>query len=206
MILESFLLFLFCLNLDYYLRNFFSRKNARNLVAAFHAYFSVIFHTLYFININFDFSKYLSDFAFSLSIGYFLFDIYYIIKYDKLDILRYMFIYHHFASIYLLFNNTLIDNTNQLILVAEISNLPSYPIYHLLHLQNRDDKINTYINLLKLIQKIIYFFIRIILMSNLLVNQIIQLDFNNSQNFYLAIISIPVYFMGIIWTVLLLFG
>lgn len=206
MILESFFLFLFCLILDNYLRIFFNRKNARNLVAAFHAYFSVIFHTLYFININFEFSKYLSDFAFSLSIGYFFFDIYYIIKYDKLDILRYMFIYHHFASIYLLVNNTLIDNSNQLILVAELSNLTSYPIYHLLHLENRNNRINIYIELLKLIQKIIYFFIRIILMSNLLVNQYIQLDFNNSENLYLAIISIPVYFMGIIWTVLLLFG
>tara|TARA_B100001093_G_scaffold517903_1_gene600892 strand:- start:3689 stop:4219 length:531 start_codon:yes stop_codon:yes gene_type:complete len=173
-------------------------------VSAFHAYLSVILNSFYFINIGNSFCNLISEVTFSLTIGYFLFDIYYIVRNDKKDILRYMFIYHHLATIYLLFNNHLINNTHQLILVAEISNLPSYPIYYLLHKENKniEDKIST--NILKFTQRVLYFFIRIILMSNILFNLVNELDFNNNQIFFLGIITVPVYFMGIIWTISLL--
>ena len=117
-----------------------------------------------------------------------------------------MFLYHHFATIYLLLNNQLYDNTSQLILLAEISNLPSYIIYYYLHEENyskNNSKSNIIINFTKIVQKVLYTFIRLFLNTIILINMIYKLDFDNLNLLILSGIIFPVYIMGILWTTVL---
>ena len=210
MILLSILIFFFCIYYDKLLGIFFNKKNSRNFVAATHAYFSVILHStcmvIDFNCFNHNLSHSILNFAYCFSAGYFLFDFYYIVKYERLNILRGMFLYHHFATIYLLLNNQLYDNTSQLILLAEISNLPSYIIYYYLHEENyskNNSKSNIIINFTKIVQKVLYTFIRLFLNTIILINMIYKLDFDNLNLLILSGIIFPVYIMGILWTTVL---
>lgn len=210
MILISLLIFFFCIYYEKILSIFYNSKNSRNLVAATHAYLSVILHS--YLAITYP-NESILNLSYCISIGYFLYDIYYIFKYEKLNILRGMYIYHHFASICLLLNNKTFNNTSQLILLAEISNLPSYTIYYYLHddnyirnKSNHNGNNISIINFCKIIQKILYFFIRIFLMTIILVNMVLNLDFSDMRIFTLACLIFPVYIMGILWSTILIYN
>ena len=173
--------------------NYLNKKNARNLVAATHALGSVLLNgTVLFTN-NF----WLQPYTLYYSIGYFLYDGYYIIRFDKMKFLNYCYLYHHFASLYMLYNHNNLFNVHTILFFAELSNLPSYLIYHNLHLENKNDN---QITLYKNIQKGLYTLIRVPVMSYILKNLIFNLDFNNINNIAMFGITFPVYLMGIFWS------
>ena len=192
---------LFCpyLIINLSLDNYFNKKNSRNIVAGMHALGCVILNSCYLLSSN----NLIRECANNLSIGYFIWDTYYIIINEKINLLRSMYIYHHLSTTYLLYNSHHISNTNQLILLGELSNLPSYIIYHYLHDGcNSDDKI---IKNTKKIQKYVYGLIRLPIMSGILYNMINTLDFNNYEVKKTFAIVTPIYFMGLIWTFKLIF-
>ena len=72
-----------------------------------------------------------------ISKGYFLYDIYYMIRYDKKNIITYVYIYHHLATLCCLYRN--IPGSSLVLLLGELSNLPTYMVYHTI----KTDKKNT---------------------------------------------------------------
>jgi len=186
--------------LNQYFDNYFNLKNSRNIVSATHALSCVVLDGAYL------FTGYgiFGIIAHQISLGYFAFDMYYMIRYEKINMLRCLYFYHHFASIYMIVNSHLLYNSHQLVFYGELSNLPSYVIYHYLH----DDVKNTWtdfmINIFKKIQKIVYGIIRLPIMSYILINMIRTLDFSNPEVLKMVSIISPVYFMGLVWTFKLL--
>ena len=62
--------------------------------------------------------------------GYVLFDLYYIIKDGKYDLLRMMYIYHHISVYsYMLLPKTLY-HWPYVVFYAELSNIPNYLVYY----------------------------------------------------------------------------
>lgn len=200
MILESFLIFI--LNILYckFFNIFFNSKNSRNFVAATHAFLVVLLNSIYFITDNYS----ICQLSYYISFGYFLFDLFYIILFESLNFLRALFIYHHIAAIYLIINNHLIYNTPQLFFLGELSNLPNYVIYYYLHQNNPSELEKNILYYTRIIQKIFYGTIRVIINSFVLYEMFTILDFNNPEIFRASFIVIPVYFMGIIWTIAML--
>lgn len=178
----------------------FNKKNARNLVAGVHAFSSVIINTGYLLT-GFETLNIISQ---NFSVGYFLYDSYYIIRFDKLNFLRYCYLYHHFATLYLIRNNYIFNGIHLILLTGELSNLPSYVIYHNLHVDKKTTKTENRVHTFKKIQKILYSFIRIPVMSYLLKNIASNIDLTNYGNFNVLAVAFPVYLMGLIWTYKLL--
>ena len=119
------------------LENIYNKKNARNMVALTHASGSVIINTLYLLTYN----PFILNISLKYSIGYFLYDMYYIFSYDKMNFLRYCYIYHHLASLYIIYNYQLLSSVPIILLAGELSNIPSYFIYHYLHIDNKTEEI-----------------------------------------------------------------
>ena len=188
---------LFCpyLIINLALDNFYNKKNSRNMVASIHALGSVLLNGIYMLSPNNDVLRTCAN---DFSIGYFLYDTYYIFANEKLNFLRAMYVYHHLSTTYLLFNSHLFGNTNQLIFLGELSNLPSYVIYHYLH--EGYDSNNKIIKNTKIIQKYVYGLIRLPIMTGVLYNMINNLDFNNYEVKKTFAIVSPIYVMGLVWT------
>lgn len=166
-----------------------TNKMARNWVSLFHAFTAVITSLNYYFNQN-SFNYWLME---NFSSGYFLFDFLYIIIYDKISIISYAYLYHHLASIYILINGREYD-VYRILLFAEISNLPSYFVYHNIKIKN---ELNTIF--WKKMQKIFYIIIRLPILGYL------TYDISNSVEDKTPIyICFPVYIMGIIWSIILL--
>ena len=127
------------------------------------------------------------------SIGYFLSDSNYILNKPHFVLLDFFYLYHHLASIYLF--NTSIPPVllSKIVTLAEISNLPSYLVYHYMT-QNRLI-LENYI--LEKYPKVYLFFY-----SYSYFNKFNVRNFNllSDQTKLEIIPTIPVYLMGIIWT------
>jgi hypothetical protein len=181
--------------------NYLNRKNSRNMVASIHAICSVLFNGVYLLTG----SNIIGSLSLSLSLGYFAFDTYYILYFEKINFLRSMYLYHHFASMYMITNSHLIPNTHQLLFFGELSNLPSYVVYHYMHTESQDVCTQIIVKMFKNIQKNIYGIIRIPVMTTILINMLRTLDFSNPEIFKIVTITSPVYFMGLIWSFKLVF-
>jgi len=177
-----------------------NKKNARNLVAGVHAFSSVAINTGYLLT-GYEPLNIISQ---NFSVGYFLYDSYYIIRFDKLNFLRYCYLYHHFATLYLIRNNYIFNGIHLILLTGELSNLPSYVIYHNLHVDKKTQKTEELVKIFKKIQKVLYSFIRIPVMTYLLKNIVSTVDMNNYSNYSILAVASPVYLMGLIWTYKLL--
>ena len=200
MILNSFFIFIINLIYDKILNLFFNKKISRNIVAGTHALSCVLLNLIYFTSNNY----LISELSFCISFGYFIFDLYYIILYEEINFLRGMFIYHHLSAIYLILNNHLVYNVNKLFFLGELSNLPNYVIYHYLHDKNITPFKKEVLRVSKIVQKIFYTTIRVFLLSYLLIEMIYNLDFSDWETYKLSVIVLPIYFMGILWTIAML--
>jgi hypothetical protein len=172
-----------------HLDNKITKKIARNFVCLFHAVVSVLLSFNYMIrNNNFNYS-----FMENYSCGYFIFDFIYILLYDKKSIVSCAYLYHHLASIYILIIGR--DYyVYKILFWAEISNIPSYFVYHYIKTKSEDN-----VKLWKNIQKIVYIIVRMPILGYL------SFDiFNKVENKYPIYICFPVYIMGIIWSFMLL--
>ena len=179
-----------------YVENYLNKKNARNFIAGMHAFSSVIGNSTYLLTNN----TLIKSLSLNLSIGYFLYDSYYIIRFDKAKFLNYCYLYHHFASLYMIYNYKYFNYVNHLILLGEFSNLPSYFIYHYLHLENKTSEVQNKIVFYKGLQRVVYTIIRIPVMSYFLKRLITTLDLSDAKLFSIFGVTFPVYLMGLFWS------
>ena len=164
-----------------------NKKVARNLICITHASTSIIINILHMMSGNYLIS------LLDISKGYFLYDIYYMIRYDKKNIITYIYIYHHLATLCCLYRK--IPCSSIMLLLAEISNLSTYIVYHNIKTNNNKKKIK----LSKKIQKYTYGLFRVPLMTYFLYKNIVN---NNVDKASLYIMT-PVYFMGLYYTIYL---
>ena len=106
------------------------------------------------------------------------------------NFLRLLFIYHHLSSVYILSYepDCLVY---KIIFWAEISNIPSYIVYHLIKTKPSSETLKKW----KIIQKIVYTIVRIPILGYH--SYYIYLSVEDKTPFF---IGFPVYLMGIIWT------
>ena len=93
---------------------------------------------------------------------------------NKYNLFNICMIYHHVAICYLLTLDHNIYQSDDILLLGEISNIPGNIIYH--YIQIKDDK---YMKKLKIIQKYLYFIIRVIFYSYIIFERLIYLKNNN---------------------------
>tara|TARA_B100000401_G_scaffold437558_1_gene383459 strand:- start:2340 stop:2978 length:639 start_codon:yes stop_codon:yes gene_type:complete len=169
-------------------------KIIANLLSAFHCYSYSFFGVYFLLTNNLNIAYFISKF----SISYFIWDSYRIL-YCKNESLLY--IIHHIVAINT--NDCLLnDPTNSyllvfLVTVAELSNVVTYPLYHMIRsnkITNKQDFNILSINLLKTIQLILSFIGRFIIYTYVLF-------FNTtlSHDIILYIELIIVYFFGNFW-------
>ena len=126
------------------------------------------------------------------SSGYFIYDSLYIVKYQKLSFVNIVYLYHHLSSINLLRDDELSKHVFKMLCLAEISNLPSSIIYYLIKTNTKN---KPFLLIMKKLQFIIYSFFRIPFIGYYLFLLLKKYPYN--KNIY---ISLPIYFMGVVWT------
>lgn len=167
----------------------FPKKQANNIVSGTHAFGATCLSLLSKTNIV-DISL-LKNF----SSGYFLYDTLQLINKDRQSLMDIGYIYHHLASIYLL--NSTVDHAllRNIFFWAELSNLPTYPLYHYIHQKgNHENKIKK----LHQLQKIVFTSIRLIVISRLIHQYFKKRGVESIPKPLLAVL--PIYFMGLKWT------
>ena len=128
-----------------------------------------------------------------------------------MNFLRYCYIYHHLGALYIIYHSHLLSIVPLILFAGELSNIPSYYIYHNLHLDNKTKKSEDDIVLYKNIQKYLYGFLRVPIMTYLMYD-ITANTFNSTENFVsspymgLLIAGFPIYLMGLGWTYQLFFN
>lgn len=196
----------------------YHNKIANNIISLYHACICIMY--LYFVNTNrvieniinqttFNTTFILSALYYSLSKGYFLYDLNYLLKVGSLSD-NALFIVHHLAVFYVYnviqsFNlqtsteqeiTAYINNIYSIYLYSELSNLPNYLVYHLLHY-----KYNNYIVFIaKIYQVLHYGFFRVYKNIGVTILFFPYL----SQTHQVCIILFNT--MGVIWTYKLAFG
>lgn len=165
-------------------------KISRNMICLVHALVSLMTSGMYQI-------CYYPFLFYSMTIissGYFLFDLQYMFLYEQINSHKILYIYHHLASIYIL-NFGPEYSIYKILFWAEISNIPTYIVYHLLKTEASSRRLK----IGKLIQKTIYTIVRIPVIGYHIYH--IYFIFDNKTPFF---ICFPVYLFGIAWSVFLL--
>lgn len=129
----------------------------------------------------------------TVSSGYFLFDIWYNIKYDSRTISNLIYIYHHLVALFIL-NKSSEYQIYKILFWAEISNIPMYIVYH--YMKTEPDSLK--LEIWKQIQKYTYLIARIPFLGYY--SYQIYLITDEKIAFYLCF---PIYLLGIIWTYIL---
>ena len=161
-----------------------SKKLSRNATCLSHTLLSILISGFYIFFPHSDIYFLMT----TLSSGYFIFDTYYLLKYDQKSLKNILFIYHHCVSLYILTKGPeyLID---KFLFWAEISNAPYYFVYYYLKV----DPESSNLQLWKQIQKYIYVLIRVPI-----------LGYYSYQNYFFLeekipyYICAPLYFLGIV--------
>ena len=176
--------------IHFFLEKFMERKLANNFTALFHATTATSLGFSYLItNKSNNTLWYLMK---KFSSGYFLYDLHYILKHNKMNTLNIMYIYHHIFSNYIIHKNPNVYNGHNIIFWGELSNIPSYFVYYLLQQKPRDKK---KIKLLSKIQFVLYATIRLPILSYYLLQSLKKAK--DKTPIYSVI---PIYIMGLFWT------
>jgi len=163
---------------------------SRNFVSALHASGAVV---LAGISLYTGYDTNAVNVARIWSSGYFLYDIIFMLKYDKHSLMRSAYLYHHFASTYLIQLDPAKYYGMHAIFWGELSNLPTYLVYHYL----KTNPVHPSLSLYKKLQKYMYSFIRLPIVGYYLT----KAYYDNPINDRGPIKSIvPIYLMGIIWS------
>lgn len=168
----------------------FPQKQANNIVSSIHATTATGLSLLIRTNtIDFHVLR-------NFSTGYFAHDIFQMIyNKKKMNAMNLGYFYHHMASIYLLNSSVNTGLISKIFFWAELSNLPTYPLYHYLHQKgDHKDKIKK----LQMLQKIIFTAVRVIVMSTMIHRYLKEKGGKNIPSPLLA--ALPIYFMGLGWT------
>ena len=122
--------------------------------------------------------------------GYFLHDIYYILKNEKLNISNLLYFYHHIACLYYMRLSPLKYNWFNIIGVGELSNIPNYFVYHYLKTDPGSEKLKTW----KSVQKVWYGGMRTIVAGVMTYREI-----NHPVRFWKLLPVSPLFILGILW-------
>lgn len=172
---------------------------ANNIVSAIHSLF-------YILHYNYNYNM---DYAIHASIGYYIYDIFYIFQCIRASSAsassattqcvqqRAPYIVHHLIGLYLLYDTLTSDNTGPLLdayYFLEASNLMIYLSYHL-HKEYRAHK--TLISYAEFIQLLWYSYYRVYMFSMLVYyNQPRFFEFSRTSQCCIVVI----YLMGLVWT------
>jgi|TARA_B110000858_G_scaffold139581_1_gene158478 hypothetical protein len=168
-----------------------SMNISRNFVSALHASGAV---ALAGIALYSGFDKYALNAARIWSSGYFIYDSIFMLKYDKYSLMRSSYLYHHLVSTYLIQLDPVKYYGMHAIFWGELSNLPSYVVYH--YLKTNPDHPN--LSMYKSLQKYMYGFIRLPIIGYYLTKSYYGIE---SANRGPVKSIIPIYLMGIIWSI-----
>jgi len=165
--------------LNYILEKYTTKKLAMNYTALIHATSASmvwIFGTPYIAITN--------------TGGYFLFDIYYLLKNRKLNLMNSLYYYHHIACLYYMSLSPVKYNWFNAIGVGELSNIPNYFVYHYLKTEPAGEKLKRW----KLVQKIWYGGMRTIVSGILTYHEL-----NHAERFWKLLPVSPLFILGILW-------
>ena len=165
-------------------------KRARNATSLTHATGAVALnamHILYPQAISFNTCA-------SWSTGYFFYDTSLILLHEKINKINMLYVYHHMVASYLISFPPNLYYGDQILFWAELSNIPSYFVYHYLH-SPPSQKLHWWLK----IQKIVYGGIRVPVLTWLIYKIL-----NNSPSKLPILLATPIYFMGLAWTSILL--
>ena len=95
-------------------------------------------------------------------------------------------IYHHLVALLFLFSNLEVNFIHKILLNAELSNFPTYIVYHKLHLEPPQA---CYFE--KIIQLLVYFYFRIFIFTKLL--------FQHYENTFIKNNLLGIYLLGNYW-------
>ena len=182
--------FLFYNILHKFLNKTFDKNMSNNFTALTHASGCTILGLRYLLNKTE--SNYYN--LTSYSAPYFLYDMLFILKNWKASELNYAYMYHHFASLYLMHQNPLFYKGGHILFFGELSNLPSYFVYY----YQKKNKNSSIVKKLKYLQFLLYAGIRVPVISKILIDA-----YNGSRetgNYLPLVIGSPVFLMGLIWT------
>lgn len=163
-----------------FLKKKFSKKQSENMISGIHALFSLYFsgrNDIY--NLRW------------FSTAYFLHDFIQMFFSKKLNLMKLAYMYHHLSGIYILSCDSTEVPVREIMFWAELSNLPSYPLYYLLHRSNSN---NNLIDFFRTLQKFLYTSIRIPILTQGFIRYLIY----RKTNKHLLALG-PVYLMGLIW-------
>ena len=162
----------------------FTLKLSNNYTSFNHAFLSICFLIYYFLYNQEETYNHIRG----LSTGYFMFDLLFMFINKPLNLYYLSMIYHHIISIYGL-NIDSYCYQEYLLFFAEISNIPSYLVYHNIHTKGK--------NLLfwKNVQVVVYNLIRVPVLGYLL-----YLNYFHTDSREIAYLITPVYFMGLAWS------
>ena len=168
----------------------YKKKQAINIISASHAW-GVILSNLFF-----RYRKKQLNFLKLFSTTYFIFDTMQLLRSKKFNYTHYGYLFHHLSGIYLLTQDPKEIPLEQLFFLGELSNIGSYPLYHYLHKEGNHKEI---IKTLRIFQKIIYTTIRIPVFTFLIHQYMNKPSFKKN-----AFAIVPLYLMGLIWSIKLL--
>lgn len=179
----------------YFINNWkFNQSMANNFTAFTHASLSVLGAGSYLLSRHLELPC--ADNLYSacsiVSTGYFSYDILHIITHGKRSKLNLFYLYHHLASTYLIQHDPVIYRCAEVLFWGELSNLPMYMVYY--HIKSKSH--NSITNFWKRVQAIGYSAIRLPILSYVTYDAL-----RNAENKFPIYTCLPVYFMGIFWSV-----
>jgi len=171
---------------------FYDYKVAQNFTSGTHLFICLILNLIfYFTN-----TLWIYQLAATMTVGHYLFDIYYLLNYKNMSVMTAALIYHHIATMIYVQYNPFLYLGHIVLIFAEISNIPALFIYHYLKLDPKNNKLNFWL----MMQKIIYIGIRIPVFTYLVFK-----IWMNTHDILAVGICAPVFLMGIIWSFKLIY-
>ena len=173
------------------LRIFYDTKISQNFTSAVHLIFCLTINLIfYFTN-----QIWIYQLGQVITIGHYIFDIYYLLFHKDMSIMTATLIYHHIATILFIQYDPYLYLGHIVLIFAEISNIPALFIYHYLKTDPKSSKLKFWL----IMQKIFYIAIRIPFFTYLFYQIWI-----NTHDLLAVSICGPVFLMGIIWSFKLL--
>jgi hypothetical protein len=170
---------------------FYETKIAQNFTSAIHLVICLVLNLIFYMTNN----LWIYHLASIMTIGHYLFDIFYLLFFKQMSLMTAALIYHHVATMIYVQYNPYLYLGHIVLIFAEISNIPALFIYHYLKLDPKSKKLNFWLTM----QKIVYIGIRIPVFTYLVYKIWIQ-----THDILAVCICGPVFLMGIIWSMKLI--
>jgi hypothetical protein len=184
-------------NIKYFLKIKYNldKKISRNWIGLLHASGIILFSGSYiFLNYYEKDNTWLYNLMKTFSFGYFLNDSLFILRYEKLTPLNLGYLYHHFATCYLLNIGPKLY-ADKFIFWGELSNIPIYFIYYYIKKEKLTFTEECKLACWKQTQKVLYTGIRIPILG-----YYTYLGLKSNNDFTDKLFVTPLYLMGFLWS------